>query len=426
MIALPGAIQSFEEFEAATAPLLKPVFKSRFGAMFLDDLDRPGPEHEYFIEDFLTVGEKSVIGGPSRSGKSFLGIHAGMCVATGHEFFGRKVKKGLVVYQAGEGARGVKKRLRAWRSHFGYQFRREDPFVLLQAQVDLYRPDGDTKPLIEEIKAIAGMYEIPLRLIVIDTLATATSGADENSGKDMSAVMANISRINSETGAAVCLVHHMNALGNKLRGHSSIYANVDQVITVTRNEETKIRTVVLDKQKDDEDGIKFQFELLPVEVGTKEDGRPLTSCVVVDVGAKAKFVEERAAKGFKLRDGETLVFKALWRALLDHGVQAPSELGLPLGSRVVDSVHWREEYRKVAPSGVVEGGDDLAEKRKHDANRKALERAYKALLNWNVIGRSDPWVWWTGKAIQGMPETFDRTFMTAAQDRFSYPGDKSQ
>jgi hypothetical protein len=39
-----------------------------------EDLDAPGPEHEYLIDGLLTVGDKSIIGGPSRSGKSFLSI----------------------------------------------------------------------------------------------------------------------------------------------------------------------------------------------------------------------------------------------------------------------------------------------------------------------------------------------------------------
>ena len=155
----------------AIAPVGPP--KWRFSPMFLDGLDAPGPEFEWLVSGWLSIGDKSIIGGPSQSGKSFLAIHAGMCIAFGRDFFGADVKQGLVVYIAGEGARGVKKRLRAWRLHFGVEYSRQTPFVLLQTPVNLYAADGDTSALISEIAAICQMFDAPLRLIVIDTLATA-------------------------------------------------------------------------------------------------------------------------------------------------------------------------------------------------------------------------------------------------------------
>lgn len=404
-----GSLQDLYLRAEKPEPEVVRPFLSRFNALKWEDLDKPGPEHEYLIDDFLTVGEKCVIGGPSRSGKSFLAIHAAMSIARGVDFFGRPAQKGLVVYQAGEGARGIKKRLRAYRSHHNVPPTEKVPFVLLQSQVDLWRPDGDTGPLIEEIAHIAKAYPDPLRLVVIDTLATATGGADENSGRDMGAVMQNISKINNQTGASVLLVHHMNAQGGKLRGHTSIYANVDQVILVRNNEDTKVRTVVLDKQKDDEDGIRFQFELLGVEVGERPDGRSLTSCVVVDVGEKAKAISAKAAKGFSLRPTEEPVFRALLAALNDYGQQAPSELRLPLGTRVVSARYWKEALMKSSMLGVGdETGDEAAVTKRNEAIRKQIERAGESLLKFRVLGREAPWVWWTGRAVAGFPETFSR------------------
>lgn len=405
-------------------PTDKP-FASRYGRLAWADLDKPGPEHEYLIDDFLTAADKSVIGGPSKSGKSFLAIHASLAVARGTKFFGRPVQKGLVVYQAGEGARGIKKRLRAYRQYFGVPKSEDVPFELLQSAIDLWRPDGDTGPLIAEIKAIAAMHADPLRLVVIDTLATAIGGADEISGKDMGAVMKNISRINSETGAHVMLVHHMNAEGKKLRGHTSIYANLDQVIFVTRNEETKVRKVVLDKQKDDEDGVTFSFELLSMEIGTRDDGRPITSCVVVEPGEKAKAIEDRAKKqGFKLRPQEVLVFKALMAAISKHGEQAPGELELPLGARVVAARHWKSEFEAIAP---YETGDDSeqGQARRAASVRQALKRAGEVLLRFGVIGRREPFIWWTGKPVADFPETFGSDGLPPKRDQYRSQRDET-
>ncbi|MFI7996082.1 AAA family ATPase, partial [Acinetobacter baumannii] len=73
-------------------------------------------------------------------------------------------------------------------------------------------------------------FDVPLELIVIDTFNKATPGANENDGKDMGVVLARCDRIRQKTGAHVMLVHHLNAGGTKARGHTSLFANVENVI----------------------------------------------------------------------------------------------------------------------------------------------------------------------------------------------------
>ncbi|WP_245407594.1 AAA family ATPase [Rhodopseudomonas faecalis] len=394
------AIQSFEDFEAAALEICRPKLKSRFGALAWEDLDQPGPEHEYLIDDFLTIGDKSIIGGPSRSGKSFLAIDAGMSIARGVPFFQRDTVQGLVIYQAGEGARGVKKRLRAYRKHHNISSGTRVPFVLLQSKIDLYSADGDTTPLIEECKAIADMYDVPLRALFIDTLATATAGADENSGKDMGAVMANIDRIvQALPGTHVALVHHLNAAGTKLRGHSSIFANIDQVIIVTRDEETNIRTATLDKQKDDEDGVRIRFRLRKVEIGVRPNGKPLTSCVVQPLGGEADIKPggEKKDQGVRLNADENIVFRALLQALQAHGERPAGHASIPETSIAVRASHWKAAYQAIDPAA----SDDDDEKTITDRVNKALKSGGAKLMQYGVIKRDNPFVWLTGKPVRG-------------------------
>jgi len=108
-------IQSLDQFEAETWALVRPPFVSRYGMLPWADLDRPGAEMEWLVDDMLTCGDKSIIGGPSQSGKSFLAIEIARCIAMGEPFLGHPVRQGLVIYQAGEGARGIKNRFRAYR-----------------------------------------------------------------------------------------------------------------------------------------------------------------------------------------------------------------------------------------------------------------------------------------------------------------------
>ena len=402
-------------FERETEAMAKVPWKSKFGAMFLDQLDAPGPEFEFLIEELLSVGDISVIGGPSQSGKSFLAIHAGMCVATRKPFFGREVKPGLVIYIAGEGARGVKKRLRAWRKHFGVTLGRITPFVLLQTGVNLYAKEGDAKSLNDEIEGLRSQFDVDLAMIVIDTLATASAGADENSFKDVSTVMENVVAIKSRFGCHICLVHHLNAGGTKLRGHTSLFANVDQVILVTRNEQTGVRTAVLDKQKDEESGKRFQFELKSIEIARDALDRPVTSCVCLPVGEKDAIRRSEEVKGFRLSEAEIVFMRALFEAEKKHGLPVPEDLQVPDGVRsVVNYEDVKRAWAAMTPSDAVASDTatpeeiEAAKKRHGETLKKRLQRMREFLTGMKVIGADRGAIYWTGKPLRAFPHTLPR------------------
>lgn len=422
MRAVLADFPGYERIEdVAPAGALVPVGppKWRFSPMFMDGLDAPGPEFEWLISGWLSVGDKSIIGGPSQSGKSFLAIHAGMCIAFDRDFFGAAVKPGLVIYIAGEGARGVKKRLRAWRNHFGVEYSRTTPFVLIQTPVNLYAPDGDTGPLIAEIAAICGMFDLPLRMIVIDTLATAAVGADENQARDMGMVMANVGKINEATRAHVCLVHHMSAGGTKLRGSTAIYAALDSSIYVTRNEETKIRTVKLGKQKDDESDLSFQFELMAVEIGRDPvSEKAITSCVCLPVGAKAAIRREEEIKGWRLSPGEDAFMRAFFDAEKRCGAPVPADWDLPAKVRsIVAYDDVKRAFAAMNPSDELpEDASEEEVAKGKDARRKLfgrrLQKARESLSKIGVIGShadaNGAFVWWTGRPLRAFPHTVPR------------------
>jgi AAA domain/DnaB-like helicase N terminal domain len=383
-------------------------FVSQFGGIAFEQLDEPGPEHAHVIDGLITVGDKSVVGGPSKSGKSFLAIHMAMCIGTAMPFFGRKIlTPGLVIYQAGEGGRGIKKRFRAWRQHFGVTKDQRVPVYILQSKVDIHSPEGDTGKLIAEVQGISRMYGMPVVALFIDTLAKASGMADENSGRDMGTVMANVDRIaEAVPGCHVCLVHHMNAGGTKLRGHTSVYAGVDQVILVTKDEEAKMSTAVLDKQKDDEDGAKINFELMQIEVGRRPvDGKPITSCVTLPLGGKLEMkVEGRPGdRTVNLTNQQKNILTALKNALAEHGEPTPSTLKLPRSiATVVEYKWWLLAYKAIATES-----DD-------NAVKKAMQRAGEKLYSLRVIGRINPYVWLTGRATVGVEVPFDMGSLAAA------------
>lgn len=414
MTSLP-VIQSLDQFEAETWALVKPPFVSRYGMLTWADLDRPGAEMEWLVDDLLTRGDKSIIGGPSQSGKSFLAIEIARCIAMGEPFLGHPVRQGLVIYQAGEGARGIKNRFRAVRSHFGIPHDAALPLVLLQNRIDLFSEEGDTQGFIDEVQAIRAMFDAPLQVIFIDTLAKAQGFADENNGRDMGRVLDHIDKIREATGVAICLVHHLNADGTKLRGHTSVFANIDQVLGVTCDKETKVRTVRTSKMKDGSDDVTIKFELMSVRIGEDSRGKEITSCVVLPVGEKDTLKGPDAGKSFKPNAGEKAFLLALFKALEEHGVMpAAGTPGIPNNvAKVVDWKDFRDTYAAMAIK------DDEDERKAKARVRKAIERAGEYLRNANVIAKHETSIWWTGRVVHGIPQTYPekRPQRTSSQGR---------
>src|SRR5690348_9811999 len=93
--------------------------RSHFGAVALADLAVPQLDGDYLIKGILSRSEVSLLVGPSGSGKSFLATDLSMRIARGVDYLPvhaaqrisvPKVKRGGVVYLAGEGARGLRRR----------------------------------------------------------------------------------------------------------------------------------------------------------------------------------------------------------------------------------------------------------------------------------------------------------------------------
>ena len=404
-------IMSHEDFKAETLAMLTPEFRSRFGAVALERLDDKGIEHEHLVKGILTRQEVSMLVGPSGSGKSFLATDTALRIARGVDLpavtmAGRKVvprvRRGGVLYIAGEGARGLKKRLRAYLKHHEVEAA-DVPFVLLTLPVDLHSSDEHINALIEEAKHWAAIFMerfgVPLELVVVDTLSASTPGANENASDDMSRVLGRMHRLAIEANCAVQLVHHMNASGQRERGHSSLRANVDSVIEVVKHGELKdadgraIRIAKVTKQKDGEDGVSWRFVLPSVELGRDAEGDPITSCVVAPPRIDG---EEDEARGFKLTPTEEEAFHALMRAIDKKGMLSPEDAkACPSGERAVLYRDWRDEF---AASTIKE--EDADPDKRAQAIKKALERAGKSFLNFGLIKKEGQWIWRTQKRVR--------------------------
>lgn len=376
--------------------------KSKFGRMRWSDQESSGPEYEYLIKGIIPRGEAVLIYGPSQSGKSYETFNLGMHVALGWDFQGHRTRQGLVIYGAQEGGKGMRDRARAYRKH--HELRLEGvPFEILTRRADLFSDEVDTEDLIAEILAIKAEYEIPLEVFVIDTFSAATPGLKENSSEDISRVRQRVAKIMDKCKCGVWIVHHMNAAGERPRGHTSLYADIETAIEIVKKQDKghnvikddngrDIRHATVRKQREGQDGINWEFVLPAIEVRKDADGDPVTACVPM-LPARAEQETERKPKpgqvparnGVLLNDGEQTFFQVLLKAIDEAGIATPPELKLPQSvAKVIDWRTFGRIYKRTVPND--ESDDDAGKKRYNERIKKAVDRARKYLLKTRVIG----------------------------------------
>lgn len=211
--------------------------------------------------------------GPSGSGKSFLALDMAISIAGGAgEWYGHRVTHRPVTYCVLEGEAGMGKRVSAWSQHHDRPV--PDSLRFVTQPINVSDPD--------DITQLAGCINdvgVNCGLIVLDTLNRAAPNSDENSSKDMGAIIAGAKRLQELTGGVVMFIHHTGkVVENGMRGHSSLFAAMDAVIGVS-NSKGAFWSVV--KSKDDVTGAVHSFRLDPVVVGIDEEGEDVTSCVAV-------------------------------------------------------------------------------------------------------------------------------------------------
>lgn len=233
---------------------------------------------EQLVKGVLHVGSFFVVFGESNSGKTFWILDLALAIAAGSPWRGLRTRRGLVIYVAGEGAASVRTRVAAYRKSHP-EVAGGLPFAIVPCAVDFLSAEA-VAGLIATIQAAESESGEKVGLVIVDTLARAMPGGDENTSQDMGGAVASADRIRAETGAALGFVHHAGKDPTRgARGSSSLRAATDTEILIEGV--SGPRTATVSKQRDMESGQRMTFELLPVEVGTDlEDGTPVTSCVV--------------------------------------------------------------------------------------------------------------------------------------------------
>jgi len=179
------------------------------------------PPPSWLIKGVLPANTTNVLYAGSKSWKTFLAVDWGMTIASGLQKWG-EVEAGAVVYLAAEGATGLgKSRRPAWRLLNGVT----DP-VPFYVIPDICRVNDPSEviEMCEEVKRTVGK----VKLIVIDTMARAMVGLDENAAKDSAIAIEAFEMIKRTLDTTVLVLAHTGRDETKgLRGSSNHKAGFD-------------------------------------------------------------------------------------------------------------------------------------------------------------------------------------------------------
>jgi hypothetical protein len=283
----PGArAASAEDFPVVEQPAPKPRPK----LLRLTELAAQPSGTGYLIKGLLQRRSHAVMYGAPGEGKTFVALDMAYHVAASKEWQGNKVHPGTVFYLAYEGVGGLAKRAAALTRLHGDE---DAPFYLVSADYNLREAAG-REALGEDI---ATLPTKPV-LIIIDTLARAMKGGDENSAQDMGALNDSVSALIQSTGACVLLIHHSGKnKASGARGSSALLGAIDTEI------EIDARQIFTRKQRDVEPAHPLGFKLTPVSVGMDADGDAVMSCYVepaTPIVERMAGLSENARLGFEV------------------------------------------------------------------------------------------------------------------------------
>jgi hypothetical protein len=274
---------------AIEAALATKPYDGRFPVISAGELSRRPPT-DWLIKGVLPQADLVVLFGASGSGKSFVGIDLMAAVARGTPWRDRRVKKGRAVIIAAEGGGGVGKRIEAYCRH--HNINADDLDIGIIIAPPNFMESDDISDLVGAISAAGGAD-----VIMVDTFAQVTPGANENAGEDMGRALRNARALSIATGALVVLVHHSGKDTSKgSRGWSGIRAAADAEIEIIRHDDSPVREIYISKMKDGEDGLRWAFRLEVLDVGIDSDGDVITSCVAVEADLPPAEVKAKAVR----------------------------------------------------------------------------------------------------------------------------------
>ena len=380
-VAKSGAA-SQSDSENSEAP--KPPF------IWLDDFCQLPPETNWLVRGYLEQDSLAAFFGDSEAGKSFVMVDLACHIAHGLPWCGKKVTQCPVLYIAGEGGSGLRRRFKAWHEYHGLPV---TPNIAVRTVAAALCEPKATAQLLNLIKDHLVAVGKKPGLIVLDTLNRNFGAGDENNTAHMTAFTQGMDALRTATGACIAPIHHCgHSDKGRMRAAISLHNAVDFEYLVERTGDRKelssLRTSLsATKCKDSENPPSltwaWKLQSLPwLELDDNDFPVPISSCVLV----QDTNPQPEQPKPECLPKAQRIALDALRTTLIGHGVEDKGVVS-------VGEDQWREAAYE---AGISRG--------KQEAKRQVFVRASRGLIETGKV-RCHEGRFWIPKPTPTQPYT---------------------
>ena len=334
----------------------------------------------WLIQDVLPALSFSALWGAPGSFKSFLALDIAEAIATGRTWMGKEVKKqGAVLYICGEGFGGVGARIKAIKIH--HQTENGAPIYVVRHQLNLRSSAEDFNALMMAVVQLVEQTGMEFTLAIVDTLARAFGGGNENDTADMMAFVVSMGKIQEFLSCALMVLHHSGKdIAKGMRGSSSLLGAVDTELELLRFEGQLKGCLSISKQKDGVQDERFGFEMVEVEI------KPLVKSLAVQASDEAvRLMSKNKGKNNSGKGiNQSIEMTSLETVVKSKGIPKFIE---GLQRMAVNLTDWKAEFR--SKKGIT----DKSTSTEKSSFNKAWERAQKRLQDSGEIDIRDELVW---------------------------------
>lgn len=284
--------------------------KTRFEFSRVDSLQIQAID--YVVDGYIEADSLDLIFGEPGCGKSFISIDIACCVATGTPWHGHKVKKGMVIYIAGEGHNGLARRFKAWELVNGISL--EGAPIYKSHRAAQFYDQANALQVAEAVKAISAAENAIPALIIIDTVAR-NMGGDENSTQDMNQFIEHLDSLlrHPYKSAVLCVHHSGKASPGQARGSTALRGALDAEYQVDMDQTSRMISLANRKMKDGEVPADKKFSIIQVGLGVlDEEGEEIKGAALQTVDISGLVNEAKDFLGKNQRKAilalETMVF----------------------------------------------------------------------------------------------------------------------
>ena len=227
----------------------------------------------WWLRDRIPAASVVLIHGAPATLKTTIAADIDCSIATGSPWRGIESKQGKILYVAAEDYYGARLRIEAWFERNQLQ---PDNIDILDIPIVL-ADESDVDLLIE----IVNSMPVKPASITIDTLALSMGKYSENN--DMQLFCNGATRIKSQTGTTVIIIHHPgHGDKSRSRGGSQLPANADVIYQVERKDD--VCTMKCQKMKNGIEPADLSWAIETQKTKwVDEDGKPITSVVLTPV-----------------------------------------------------------------------------------------------------------------------------------------------